>query len=43
LFSETIDHGGKITLGHALRLISDTNTSMYSFAFSSTTTAIVDT
>ena len=43
LLSETIDHGSKITLGHALRLFSDTNTSMYSFAFSSTTTAIVDT
>jgi VWFA-related protein len=40
LLSETIDHGSKITLGHALRLISDTNTSMYSFAFSSTTTAV---
>ena len=40
LLSETIDHGSKITLGHALRLFSDTNTSMYSFAFSSTTTAV---
>jgi VWFA-related protein len=41
LLSETIDHGSKITLGHALRLISDTNTSMYSFAFSSTTAAVL--
>src|ERR1017187_4193237 len=40
LLSETIDHGSKITLGRALRLISDTNTSMYSFAFSSTTAAV---
>jgi len=40
LLSETIDHGSKITLGQALRLISDTNTSTYSFAFSSTTAAV---
>src|SRR6202162_2008429 len=40
LLSETIDHGSKITLGHTLRLISDTNTSMYRFAFSSTTTSV---
>src|SRR6202041_1989154 len=36
LLSETIDHGSKTTLGEALRLISDTNTTMYSFGFSST-------
>jgi len=40
LLSETIDHGSKVTLGHALRLISDTNTTIYSFAFSSTTAAV---
>jgi VWFA-related protein len=36
LIGETIDHGSKTTLSEALRLISDTNTTMYSFAFSST-------
>jgi VWFA-related protein len=36
LLSETIDQGSKTTLNEALRLISDTNTAMYSFAFSST-------
>jgi VWFA-related protein len=36
LLSETIDHGSKTTLSEALRLISDTNTTMYSFGFSST-------
>jgi len=41
LLSETIDHGSKVTLGHALRLISDTNTTMYSFGFSSTSAAVV--
>jgi hypothetical protein len=40
LLSETIDHGSKASLGDALRLISDTNTTMYSFAFSSTTAAV---
>jgi VWFA-related protein len=40
LLSETIDHGSKATLGDALRLISDTNTTMYSFGFSSTTAAV---
>jgi VWFA-related protein len=40
LLSETIDHGSKATLGDALRLISDTNTTMYSFAFSSTTSTV---
>jgi VWFA-related protein len=40
LLSETIDHGSKATLGDALRLISDTNTTMYSLAFSSTTSAV---
>jgi VWFA-related protein len=40
LLSETIDHGSKATLGDALRLISDTNTTVYSFGFSSTTSAV---
>jgi VWFA-related protein len=40
LLSETIDHGSNITLGRALRLISDTNTTMYSFGFSSTSAAV---
>ena len=36
LLSETIDQGSKTTLNEALRLISGTNTAMYSFGFSST-------
>jgi VWFA-related protein len=40
LLSETIDHGSKTTLSEALRLISDTNTTIYSFGFSSTRSAI---
>ena len=36
LLSETIDQGSKRTLNEALRLISDTNTAMYSFGFAST-------
>ena len=40
LLSETIDHGSKATLGDALRLISDTNTTVYGFGFSSTTSAV---
>jgi VWFA-related protein len=40
LLSETIDQGSKATLSEALRLISDTNTTMYSFAFSSTRAAV---
>jgi hypothetical protein len=40
LLGETIDQGSKTTLGEALRLISDTNTTMYSFAFSSTRSAV---
>ena len=40
LLSETIDQGSKTTLSEALRLISDTNTAMYSFAFSSTRAAV---
>ena len=40
LFSETIDQGSATTLTDALRLISDTNTAMYSFAFSSTRAAV---
>jgi VWFA-related protein len=40
LLSEAIDHGSRASLGDALRLISDTNTTMYSFAFSSTSAAV---
>jgi VWFA-related protein len=40
LLSETIDQGSKTTLSDALRLISDTNTAMYSFGFSSTSSAL---
>jgi hypothetical protein len=40
LLSETIDQGSKTTLDEALRLISDTNTTMYSFGFSSTRSAL---
>lgn len=40
LLSETIDHGSDISLNDALRLISDTNTIMYSFGFSSTKSAV---
>lgn len=40
LLSETIDRGSKTTLDDALRLVSDTNTGIYSFGFSSTRSAI---
>lgn len=40
LLSETIDQGSKTTIDDALRLISDTNTAMYSFSFSSTRSAV---
>jgi VWFA-related protein len=40
LLSETIDQGSKTTFNEALRLISDTNTAIYSFAFSSTRAAV---
>lgn len=40
LLSETIDQGSKTTLNEALRLISNTNTAMYSFGFSSTRSAV---
>ena len=40
LLSETIDQGSSTTLNEALRLISNTNTAMYSFAFSSTRSAV---
>ena len=40
LFSETIDQGSKTTLDEALRLTSDTNTTLYAFAFSSTRSAV---
>ncbi len=40
LLSETIDQGSKATLDDALRLVSDTNTTIYSFGFSSTRSAV---
>jgi len=40
LLSETIDQGSKTTPDETLRLISDTNTAMYSFGFSSTRSAV---
>ncbi|HUY82217.1 MAG TPA: VWA domain-containing protein [Acidobacteriaceae bacterium] len=40
LLSETVDQGSNTTLNAALRLISNTNTAVYSFAFSSTTSAV---
>ncbi len=40
LFSETVDHGSKTALGVTLRIIGDTNTALYSFAFSSTRAAV---
>ena len=38
--SETIDQGSETKLNDAIRLISDTNTAIYSFAFSSTRSAV---
>jgi hypothetical protein len=40
LLSETIDQGSRTTVNDALRLISDTNTTIYSFGFSSTRSAV---
>ena len=40
LLSETVDQGSKSTLNDALRLVSDTNTTIYSLAFSSTRSAV---
>ena len=40
LLSETIDQGSETKLNDAIRLISDTNTAIYSFAFSSTRSAV---
>jgi VWFA-related protein len=40
LLSETVDQDSKTSLDEALRLISDTNTAMYSFSFSSTRVAV---
>jgi VWFA-related protein len=40
LLSETIDQGSRTNLNEAVRLISDTNTAMYSFSFSSTRAAV---
>ena len=36
LLSETIDHGSHLKIADALKAVSDTNTAIYSFAFSST-------
>ena len=40
LISETIDQGSETALDDALRLISDTNTTLYSFGFSSTRASV---
>lgn len=40
LFSETVDNGSKTSLGSTLRLVGDTNTALYSFAFSSAHAAV---
>lgn len=40
LFSETVDQGSVTSIDEAIRLISDTNTTMYSIAYSSTKTAV---
>jgi VWFA-related protein len=40
LLSETIDQGSETTLDEAVHLMSDTNTAIYSFAFSSTRSAV---
>ena len=40
LLSETVDHDSKTDLNEALRLISDTNTAIYSFSFSSRRAAV---
>jgi VWFA-related protein len=40
LISETIDHGSKLSSGDALKTISDTNTEIYSVAFSSSRSEI---
>jgi hypothetical protein len=39
LISETVDHGSRTALEDAVRSVSDTNTVIYSFAFSSTRSA----
>jgi VWFA-related protein len=38
MFTETHDHGSHIAIPAALRMVSDTNTAIYSFAYSSTRT-----
>jgi VWFA-related protein len=40
LISETIDQGSKVRLDEALRAVSDTNTAIYSIAFSSNKSAV---
>lgn len=40
LFSETADNGSRATIDEAVRAVDDTNTEIYSFAFSSTKAAV---
>jgi VWFA-related protein len=40
LFSETADNGSQTSLDDAVRAVSDTNTAIYSFGFSTTRTAV---
>lgn len=40
LFSETADNGSRTTIDEAVRAVDDTNTEIYSFAFSSTKAAV---
>jgi VWFA-related protein len=40
LISETVDHGSKVHIEDALRAVSDTNTAIYSLAFSSSRSGI---
>lgn len=40
LFSETVDRGSKTSLEDAIRAVDDTNTSIYSFSFSTTQSAV---
>ncbi len=42
LLSETVDHGSKLSFDDAVRELSDTNTSIYSIAFSSSKSRIRD-
>ena len=42
LLSETVDHGSKLSFEDAVRRLSDTNTSIYSIAFSSSRSRVKD-